>query len=291
MLKSQLNKFEEEIKNLRIKNKTLVEAQKNFETKWKKMGNLLAIYKQSYRSNSKQLSNFNRISHNRNKSENNYNFLCANLPSTNKFSLESFGISNNNDQLSTDEINRDFDFLETRIREQLMTDKEGRKVVNLSLIDSEECKNEDFSERGQYIKFLQNMGIYLNQIYNTSRINSIKNRRWRSNSLVFMGESVNKENFNKLIMKQPKVYHNEKKNYISFKSDLKEAMLKYFPGKSINDMPNPRLERNLISPVSKPNDNERGFGFMSSIRQNHNHTLSLPFQMTIKNLGSEEFFS
>ena len=231
MLKSQMCKLDEENINFRSKNKILVEAQKSFEVKWKKINNLLTIYKH-YNSRACQrqpnLGSLNKI-HNRN-SENNYNFLCVNFPSINKFSTDSLAISNYNDLLSTDEMNnRDLDLIETRIREQLMTDKESRRIVNLSLIDSEECKNDDFSERAQYIKFLQNMGTYLNQIYKNSNQNTIiKKRNCRCNSLILNSNTPPMNvTFNNIKSKKPSQILNENHKYLSLRFDLKETINKF----------------------------------------------------------------
>lgn len=300
MLKTQMCKLDEENVGLRSKNKLLVEAQKSFEVKWKKINNLLTIYKH-YGSRAGPRPNFTSInnkaqglSHNRNKSENNYNFLCVNLPSANKFSIDSLGISNYNDLLSTDELNpnRDLELIETRIREQLMTDKESRRVVNLSLIDSEDCKNDDFSERAQYIKFLQNMGSYLNELYKNTNQLPVKKRNFRSNSLVLKPNALppNTNLINPLRNKKPSQIFNDGNKYLSLRYDFKDTVNR-FKSKDFN-VPNPRLDRNLISPISKPNYNERGgLSFGSAIRPNFtNNNSNTPVHLSIGNLGSEEVF-
>lgn len=287
MLKSQMLKIDEENVSLRSKNRFLLEAQKTFEVKFKKINNLLTIYKHYNKNCPKNITGIgcttNNHSHNRNKSENNYNFLAV-LPSKNKFSVESFAFSNNNDLLSTDEVNnRDLDFLETRIREQLMTDKESKRIVNLSLIDSEECKNEDYSERAQYIKFIQNMGNYLNEIYKGGDMSGLRKKKIRSNSLIGTCNTVRQlSNLNTILAKKPGQI-SEQNKYLSLRFDFKETFNKISQKSNFN-IPNPRLERNLISPISKPNDKERGASYVSTLRKNYNHGGS------IGNLGNEEIF-
>ena len=295
MLKNQMGKLDEENVGLRSKNKLLVEAQKSFEVKWKKINNLLTIYKH-YGSraglSSKPNLNLNNKMHNRNKSENNYNFLCVNLPSANKFSIDSLGFSNYNDLLSTDELNpnRDLEMIETRIREQLMTDKESRRVVNLSLIDSEDCKNDEYSERAQYIKFLQNMGSYLNQLYKNSSQLPAKRKNFRSNSLVLKPNTQTPTTnlINPLRSKKPSQIFNDGNKYLSLRYDFKETVNR-FKSKDFT-VPNPRLDRNLISPISKPNFNEMGVAFGSAMRQNFTNNPSTPVHLSIGNLGNEEVF-
>ena len=301
-LKNQMSKIEEENISLKNKNKILVEAQKHFDAKLKKITSLLTIYKHSNKAYSKGQLNIPNIPglskiHNRNKSENNYNFLCVNLPSFNKFSTDSMALSNNNDLLSTDELNnRDIDLIETKIREQLMSDKESRRVVNLSLIDSEENKNDDFSERAQYIKFLQNMGIYLNQIYNnTNPSNFAKKRKFRSSSLILMTAPPKQPQGNNVLKKRPSnIYNNpcnEQNKYLSLRFDLKETMNKFTQKTNQYNVPNPRLERNLISPISKPNDDEKKDQMTSTLRKNYNnYSSNSPFHLSIGNLGNEEVF-
>lgn len=297
LLKTQLSRIDEELRSLRAKNKLLIESQKLFEQKLRKLS-VSRVKTQRFPGN---------LSHNRNKSENNANFLCVNagnVASLNKFSTDSLAFSNNNEQLSTDELfYREIEPLDTR---------NCRKIVNLSLIDSEDCRNEEFSERKQYIRFLQNMGVSLNNLLRNSgkSFKRKEGRCYRSVSLNNIGKNYknylmkienNEENFNNNNMNNINIYNNNNNSirngffsdnnnnkYFSLRNDLKEVVNKYFGSKSQSNLniPNPRMERNLISPISKPNDQEN---FSSTFRQQlHNHTMSLPFG--IGNLGNEEVF-